>query len=952
MHWTVDTVRKTFIDYFCKKHGHTFVPSSPCAPLDDPTLLFTNAGMNQFKPIFLGQADPGTDLGRLRRAANSQKCIRAGGKHNDLDDVGRDTYHHTFFEMLGNWSFGDYFKQEAVAWSWELLTGVFGLPADRLYATYFEGNPAAGLPPDEETRHLWLKFLPPERVIPGNMKDNFWEMGDTGPCGPCTEIHFDRIGPQERGKYVPELVNAGDPDLIEIWNNVFIQFNREEGGKLSPLPAKHVDTGMGLERLVSVLQNVRSNYDTDVFAPIFARIEQLTGAHPYTGRLGAADKGNVDTAYRVIADHIRTLTFALTDGAVPSNVGRGYVLRRILRRAVRYGRQVLGARTGFFSQLVPVVVERFGGSFPELTRDPAKVSAFILEEEESFGRTLDRGIKMFDEVAGPGGVSGADAFKLYDTFGFPIDLTVQMAQERGVPVDIAGFEKAMDAAKERSRAVDTKAEARKLALSGDDVARLRSLRVESTDDSPKFDAHDTGAHIRAIFNGESFDDHARPTVGSARTIGIVTDRTPFYATMGGQEHDTGRLSTTGARAGAFVVEDVQAFGGYVLHIGHVASGELRVGDSVHMQVDQIRRARTASNHTATHLANFGLRAALGPGVDQKGSLVSDARMRFDFSHGQPVSPAELGRVEEVVRRAIAQDLRVYAEPAPLASAKQITGLRAVFGEVYPDPVRVVSIGQPVTDLLSGPANPAWAELSVEFCGGTHVTSTAIIEQFAIVSEEAVAKGVRRITALTGDPARAAIASADALEQKITRAAALPDAALAPAVQNLLTELDAHTMPSARRAALRQQVTVLQERLKAAGKAAAAVVAEAAVKEARAIAESALTANDLVVVNQVHAGEDRQALLAAVAVIRQMCPRVAVMLFSIDEASGKVGVASAVPGALVAKGLRAGDWLREACGVMGGKGGGKPDAAQGGAPDASKAQEAMKAARVFAHRLAS
>ncbi|MFN9992679.1 MAG: alanine--tRNA ligase, partial [Phycisphaerales bacterium] len=483
MHWSTEQIRRTFIEYFAHKQSHSFIPSSPSVPLDDPTLLFTNAGMNQFKPIFLGTVDPKTDMGKMRLAVNSQKCIRAGGKHNDLEDVGKDTYHHTFFEMLGNWSFGDYFKKEAVEWSFELLTKVFGISRDRLYATYFEGNPKLGLPPDEETRQLWLQFLPADHVIPGNMKDNFWEMGDTGPCGPCTEIHYDRIGDRNAAN----LVNTSDPDVIEIWNNVFIQFNRESDGSLKPLPAKHVDTGMGLERLVSVLQNVRSNYDTDVFAPIFASIERLTGARSYMGRLGDADKDNIDTAYRVIADHVRTLTFAITDGAMPSNVGRGYVLRRILRRAVRYGRQMLNARNGFFSQLVPVVVERFGDAFPELRKDPAKVAAIILEEEESFGRTLDRGIKLFEGVAADAAKSGnvipgVEAFKLYDTYGFPLDLTELMASERGLTVDRAGFEAEQLKAQEVSRS-GGKTEERQIGLAADHVARLKHLNIEPTDDS-------------------------------------------------------------------------------------------------------------------------------------------------------------------------------------------------------------------------------------------------------------------------------------------------------------------------------------------------------------------------------------------------------------------------------------------------------------------------------------
>ncbi len=961
--WPVDRVRRTFIDYFVTAKGHTFVPSSPSVPLDDPTLLFTNAGMNQFKPIFLGQADPGTDLGRLRRAANSQKCIRAGGKHNDLEDVGKDTYHHTFFEMLGNWSFGDYFKKEAVEWSWDLLTRVYALSPDRLYATYFEGNAGAGLEPDYETRDLWLRFLPPERVLPGNMKDNFWEMGETGPCGPCTEIHYDRIGPEERGRFVPELVNASDPDLIEIWNNVFIQYNREEGGSLKPLPARHVDTGMGLERLTSILQNVRSNYDTDVFMPIFAKIEQVTNPpHGYTGRLGATDTGNVDMAYRVIADHIRTLTFAITDGALPSNVGRGYVLRRILRRAVRFGRQVLGARTGFFASLVPTVVERFGHAFPELAKDPARVAAVILEEEESFGKTLDRGIKLFEDVASRGGtISGDDAFKLYDTYGFPIDLTVQMAEERGLKVDTAGFERAMDAAKERSRAVDTKDETRALTLPGDAVARLKHLHVEPTDDSSKFDPREIVAHVKAIWDGEHFVEAAKVTMGArSRPLGIVTDRTPFYATMGGQECDTGRLTVvTESRANPhdrhhgrdFHVESVQSFGGYVLHIGRVTHGEVRVGDGLSMHVDRARRSRIASNHTGTHLANFALREVLGEGVDQKGSLVAPERFRFDFSHGQPVAPEQLRRVEEIVARAIGRDLTVYAAPATLAQAREISGLRAVFGEVYPDPVRVVSIGQPIEDLVSSPANPAWRELSVEFCGGTHVGGTGELGSFAIIGEEAVAKGVRRITAVTGEPAAAAAAAGDLLERRVAEAAQARDMDLPRLVQGLLTDLEQTTCASWRKAQIRAGITALQERVKASEKMLGAAVRDEGVRQARAIAASAQAANDLVVVNTVTVGEDRAALQAAVKAVRDACPRTAVMLLSIDEGTGKVGVCAMVPDWLVQKGLRAGDWVRDACAAMGGKGGGKPDGAQGGGADASRAGDAMKAARLAALTIA-
>jgi len=956
---TVDQVRATFIEFFKGKPGgggagHTFVPSSPCVPPDDPTLLFTNAGMNQFKPIFLGQADPASDLGRLKRAVNTQKCIRAGGKHNDLEDVGKDTYHHTLFEMLGNWSFGDYFKKEAVQWSWELLTKVYKIPGDRLYATYFEGNPAQGMAADEETRQLWLQFLPESHVLPGNMADNFWEMGDTGPCGPCTEIHYDRIG----GRNASAMVNKSDPDVIEIWNNVFIQFERVAGGKLRPLPAKHVDTGMGLERLVSVLQHRRSNYDTDVFTPIFDEIQRLTGARPYMGLLGNEDKDNIDTAYRVIADHIRTLTFALTDGALPSNVGRGYVLRRILRRAVRYGRQMLNAKSGFFSQLVPIVVERFGAAFPELRKDPAKIAMLILEEEESFGRTLDRGIKLFSEYAEnakASTISGADAFKLYDTFGFPIDLTVLMAGERGLAVDTTGFEAEAEKARDLSRSGGKAQTEKSLSLSGEEVARLNGMKVHLTDDSAKHDSKEVAAHVKAIWNGVNFDQHARVGMGHVgKQIGIVTDKTPFYPQMGGQEGDTGKLTVLKAHSsgisdrGEFIVQDTRAFGGYVLHIGHVSHGEITVGDTVTMNVDKIQRIQTASNHTATHLANLGLRAALGATVDQRGSMVARDKMRFDFSHNAPVSPAQIEQVESLVHEQIKRNLKVHISPAPLHVAKGVNTVRAVFGEAYPDPVRVVSIGMSVEKLLENPAKSDNMGYSVEFCGGTHVDSTAIIGDFAIIAEEAVAKGVRRITAVTGDAASAAIKQANALLSEVTNAANAPD--LAKAVQSLGTQIDSATIPLSRKAALRAQLVILQEKAKAAVKAADGAVRDDAVRAAKVIAQSSLMANDLVVVTTIEAGDSRDGLLAAIKTIRDTCPRCPVMLLSIDPNTGKVAVACAVPDAAIAKGLKAGDWLRDTCLIVGGKGGGRPDAATGGGTDAAKVPEALRAAKASALRL--
>jgi len=946
-------VRAAFIRFF-EQRGHTFVASSTSCPMNDPSLrdTFANAGMNQFKPIFQGVLPPGSPLAGLKRAVNSQKCIRAGGKHNDLDDVGKDTYHHTFFEMLGNWSFGDYFKEEAIGWSFELLTKVWGISPDRLYATYFEGNPTQGLPADEETRAIWRKYLPDDHILPGNMKDNFWEMGDTGPCGPCTEIHYDRLG----GRNAAHLVNKDDPNVLEVWNNVFIQFDRVEGGTLNPLPDKHVDTGMGLERIVSVLQNKLSNYDTDVFGAIFEAIRKITGARAYAGKLGAEDKDGVDEAYRVIADHIRTLTIAITDGQMPSNESRGYVLRRILRRAVRYGRQKLNAPEGFLAGLVPTVVASLGDAFPELKKDPEKVRGIIAEEEASFGKTLDRGIKMFEDIAsGSRTISGEDAFKLYDTYGFPFDLTEIMAHERGLTVDKAGFERAMEEQKERSRQGGRKDGAERLEFRAEHTASLSKLNVRPTDDATKFTAREIRAHVRAIFNGQNFDQHANASA-TRRKVGIVLDKTNFYAEMGGQVGDTGELTVSrdhGRNGGGhFRVEETHAFGGYVLHIGHVTKGQISVGDDVACVVDHARRDRTAANHTATHLLNLALRRVVGGDVDQRGSLVDPERLRFDFTHNQPVTPEELGKVEAVVRDAIAADLGVFAEVAPLSAAKTINGLRAVFGEAYPDPVRVVSIGAPVGALLADPGSERWPTISIEFCGGTHLASTGQAKAFALTSEEGIAKGVRRISALTGVPAMAAEQAADSLKGEIDALGRVADADLGKAVQEISARIDQMTLPAVRKAGLRAQLAGVQERVKQAGKVASAAKAADAQRAAAGIAASSGGSPEPVVVATLDLGSDRAALEAATNTVRAACPNKAIMILSPDEEGGRVSIMAAVPKALIDKGLKAGDWVRAVAEILGGKGGGRPDAAQGSGTDLSKLREATTEARRIANRVLS
>ena len=1027
-------IRQAFIDFFVEKRAHTFWPSSPVVPQSDPTLLFTNAGMNQFKPIFLGQANANTDLGKLKRAANSQKCIRAGGKHNDLEDVGRDTYHHTFFEMLGNWSFGDYFKKDAIAWAWELLVERWGIDADRLCATYFAGDPSQGLEPDEEARDHWLRVLPADRVLPFGMKDNFWEMGDTGPCGPCSEIHFDSRSDAERKRTpVRDLVNKDHPDVIEIWNLVFIQYDRQSSG-LRPLPAKHVDTGMGLERITRVLQSKRSNYDTDLFTPLFSEIQYVCKCAPYTGDLEKRE----DIAYRVIADHARALVFAIADGAHPGNEGRGYVLRRILRRAVRHGAQTLGAKGPFLCELVPTIVEQMGGFFPEINANSAHVYETIRNEEEAFGRTLRQGVEYWMEAFGRALISprnpddyprlritssgrmvdpnndarGAldsdsvitlgivsakgikkdyvyhgylsnlnlheikkeyeyktnhdikseDAFKLHDTYGFPIDLTCVMAQERGLEVDVAGFERLMEQAREKARAAGSGAGGSSVAadpaatLPAEAIGSLVNMGVKPTDDAPKYDPalKPCKARVKAIWNGGDFDENATTTsTRPGQRIAIILDRTNYYAESGGPVGDTGRLmvtreARTSARdkheGGEFKVEGARASGGYVLHIGRVVRGEIRVGDTLDARLERNRRRQIMANHTATHLLNFALRETLGDKIDQKGSLVAPDRLRFDFSWDAALTDEQIDQVERIVRERITADEPVYAEQAPLEQAREINGLRAVFGETYPDPVRVVSIGAPVAQMLEEPDSPLWRMNSIEFCGGAHLARTSEAAAFAILAEEAVARGVRRIEATTGEAAQQAI---DAGAQAVALAQQAVEAQrdhLSDAIEEAQVFLQNHETPVRDRRAAQTLIKQAQGLLRSASKEQAKAGREQAVEQARKIAASAT--GDIIVA-QVNAEGDRQALLAALDAIVAKHADAAVMLLSADEDAGKVAIVARVAKPIVAKGLKAGDWVRETARIVGGKGGGKPDAAQGGGTDIAKIGDAIERARTFA-----
>lgn len=699
---TSKEIRESYKSFFQSK-GHTIVPSAPMVVKGDPTLMFTNAGMNQFKDIILGNAEI-----KHSRVADSQKCLRVSGKHNDLEEVGHDTYHHTMFEMLGNWSFGDYFKHEAIDWAWEYLTEVLHLSPERLYVTVFEGAPAEGLERDDEAASIWAKHLPAERIINGNKHDNFWEMGDQGPCGPCSEIHIDIRSDEER-KAVDglTLVNQSHPQVIEIWNLVFMQYNRKADGSLEPLPKRVIDTGMGFERLCMAMQGKTSNYDTDIFTPMIQAIATLTGIE-----YGADQKS--DVAMRVIADHIRTIAFAITDGQLPSNAKAGYVIRRILRRAVRYGYTFLGRREAFMYSLLPVLIETMGDAYPELIAGRELIAKVMREEEESFLRTLETGIRLLDKQieeakkAGKTVLDGHDAFVLYDTYGFPLDLTALILTEQGLSVDEAGFDKAMQEQKERARnaaAIDA----------GD-------WQIVNDGSAVRFVGYDTLECTTEILRYREVKQK------NATFYQVVLSETPFYAEMGGQVGDKGFLIATDGTK--YEVFDTKRENNLAIHLMKKLPATLE-GD-FRAVVDEERRHRIEANHSATHLLHEALREVLGSHVEQKGSFVSDEVLRFDFAHFAKVDPEQLRAVERIVAARIRAciPLQEYRE-VPIDEAREM-GAMALFGEKYGDHVRVIRFGS-----------------STEFCGGTHVASTGVIGTLRITSESSVAAGVRRIEAVTG-----------------------------------------------------------------------------------------------------------------------------------------------------------------------------------------------------------
>lgn len=759
---TSSQIRRDFIAFY-RNHGHDLVPSSSVRPRADPSLLFVNAGMNQFKPLLLGMADPRSPLASYRRVVNSQKCIRAGGKHNDLEDVGKDGSHHTFFEMLGSWSFGDYFKTKACGLAWTLLTEGFEIPKDRIYVSYFSGDPQSGLPPDLETREVWLQLgLSSDRVLPFGPEQNFWEMGDTGPCGPCTEIHLDLVGSRDAAG----LVNQDCPEVLEIWNLVFMEYNRLPDSALSPLPMQSVDTGMGLERLVSVLQNKSSNYDTDLFSPLIQHLNQLSGEVPYGG-----GPGPQDTAYRVVVDHVRTLAICIADGVHPGMNGAELVLRRILRRAVRFCLEVLKAPEGTLAKLVPTVTHILGDVYPELLSEQQRIMEVINENEAQFLSSLKRGTRLIQrslkKMASGSFFPASVAWSLHRDLGFPLDLVDLVLEEKGVSVDRVELERIKDQHKVTS---DSPGAEDVMTLDMLTLNELQQRGVPHTNDRPTYSYDrqngryvftDCEAQVLALVSGRSLVQQV-----SEGLCGLVLDQTCFYSERGGQSQDQGYVTLDRDQEIVFPLEAITFCGGYVLHVVMVTE-PLKVGDRVQLHLDQTNRVALMVNHTATHLLNFALRQVLGPTVHQRGSHVTSEKIRFDFSAKSGLSGPQLLQIDSCLKKLVQSDLKVHCKDLPLTTALNLRGVRTV-DEVYPDPVRVVSVGLSASELLQkkNETQDQDLQISVELCCGTHVLQTSDLKDVLVVSEKQSIKGISRVLAVTGSTARQARELGVALEQDV------------------------------------------------------------------------------------------------------------------------------------------------------------------------------------------
>ena len=900
---SANEIRKQFLDFFRSK-GHEVVPSAPIVIKNDPTLLFTNAGMNQFKDYFLGNRTP-----EHTRIADTQKCLRVSGKHNDLEEVGVDTYHHTMFEMLGNWSFGDYFKEEAIAWSWELLTEVYGIPKDKLYVTVFQGDAGENLPKDEEAYNFWKQHVAEDRILLGNKKDNFWEMGDTGPCGPCSEIHVDCRTEEEKKKVAGStLVNADHPQVIEIWNNVFMQYNRQKDGSLVPLPAKHVDTGMGLERLVRVLQGKQSNYDTDLFTGTIAAIENITHK-----KYGYTDSKQ-DVAFRVLSDHIRAIGFTIADGQLPSNTGAGYVIRRILRRAVRYYYSYLDHKQPLLHRLMPVLAKQFEDVFPELHKQIDLVTKVVKEEEDAFLRTLDKGLKRMDalmpeKATGTANeVTGEKAFELHDTYGFPIELTLEMAAESGLTVDELGFRELMAEQRRRAKA---DAAARKHAHA--DLSAFRELVDAGPTEFTGFDELASQARILGIFvDGKRVPVVAHPPrVHSAdmppERVEIVLDRTPLYAESGGQIADAGQISGTGAGESAkAAVTDVQKIGKTLwVHRVNVESGEFVEGDTVIASVDPTWRRGATQGHSGTHMVHAALREVLGPNAVQAGSLNRPGYLRFDFNWQGALSDAQRSQIEVITNEAVQADYPVNTFTTELEKAKSM-GAMALFGEQYPDQVRVVEIGGP---------------FSLELCGGTHVHNSARIGPVTILGESSVGSGVRRVEAYVGLDSFRHLAKERALMAGLASSLKVPSDEVPARVANLVERLKAAEKEL--------------DRTRLAGARASASNAAAAAEQVGRVR---------LVAQRMAAGMTATDLRSLVGDIRARLGAEPAVVVLIAESEGSVPFVVATNQAAQDVGLRANDLVSPLAAAVGGRGGGKADLAQGSGTDPSGIDAALAGVR--------